>query len=525
MGSGASTGQEAELRDEPKINTVDLPIPTKAVVYQAEPYVNNTNITTTNVKKRSTKTISTAVINSHVNSNSNSSESPKLNLTTSGNNKLSPRQTQAEQKISDQSKKNGSSIVNNVQKDSPSRPRKDGSTNQNITPRTTTPRRNNFNKSGPVSTGNLPSTQIQPRHNNISNSAIPTNLVTDYSRTNFSMSSPNGPIVMNTPHSGINNNRQQFFAPPQQNIPQIYGTQTIPQNVQYITPPPKISNKQGTVPIYTVAAVSASSLSVPPTNLSIVKPNVNLANTTSTTPSHISSYTVKETNAVKRNRASIPLQLTHAQPKTGDWLNKRYIVNNYILLDILGEGSYAEVRLCKERTSDSLFAMKIISKEMLSKKKGGGNNSETFFDDIRREIAIMKKLLHPNVLRLFEVLDDPKVNKLYLVLEYMKRGDLFKVLQERVKLSNELEENPNGKSQTPYFTELELWNIFRQVSAGLRYLHIQNVIHGDIKPQNLLLSDNGIVKIADFGISRILVSNTEEDGDDVATGGGNSCYY
>ncbi len=93
----------------------------------------------------------------------------------------------------------------------------------------------------------------------------------------------------------------------------------------------------------------------------------------------------------------------------GDWLNKRYIVNNYILLDILGEGSYAEVRLCKERTSDSLYAMKIISKDMLSKRKST-HNSETFFDDIRREIAIMKKLLHPNVLRLFEVLDDPKVS-------------------------------------------------------------------------------------------------------------------
>ena len=52
--------------------------------------------------------------------------------------------------------------------------------------------------------------------------------------------------------------------------------------------------------------------------------------------------------------------------------------------------------------------IKIISKEMLKKKKGG-HSSETYFEDIKREIAIMKKLLHPNVLRLFEVLDDPKV--------------------------------------------------------------------------------------------------------------------
>jgi serine/threonine protein kinase len=67
------------------------------------------------------------------------------------------------------------------------------------------------------------------------------------------------------------------------------------------------------------------------------------------------------------------------------------------------------VRLCKDRRTDKLFAMKILSKEFLKKKKQG-NTSETYEEDIRREIAIMKKLLHPNVLRLFEVLDDPNVS-------------------------------------------------------------------------------------------------------------------
>lgn len=66
------------------------------------------------------------------------------------------------------------------------------------------------------------------------------------------------------------------------------------------------------------------------------------------------------------------------------------------------------MRLCKDRTTDHLFAVKILSKEMLKKKKGG-NTTETYFEDIKREIAIMKKLQHPNVLKLFEVLDDPKV--------------------------------------------------------------------------------------------------------------------
>jgi hypothetical protein len=113
------------------------------------------------------------------------------------------------------------------------------------------------------------------------------------------------------------------------------------------------------------------------------------------------TFEVKETTDVKRNKAKLPT-LTHAKPTRGDWLKKRYIVNNYILLDTLGTGSYGEVRLCKDRTTDQLFAIKIISKEFLKKRKGG-NSNETYFEDIRREIAIMKKLKHPNVLRLFEV--------------------------------------------------------------------------------------------------------------------------
>ena len=132
---------------------------------------------------------------------------------------------------------------------------------------------------------------------------------------------------------------------------------------------------------------------------------------------------------------------------------------------------------------------------MLSKKKGGASD-ESYFEDIKREIAIMKKLLHPNVLRLFEVLDDPKVmrdcknsfpelyfnelllqheqvNKMYLVVEYMKKGDLINVLKSR----------SDSKAELPTLGDSEIWNIFRQLAAGVRYLHYQNVIHGDIKPQ------------------------------------------
>jgi [calcium/calmodulin-dependent protein kinase] kinase len=148
-----------------------------------------------------------------------------------------------------------------------------------------------------------------------------------------------------------------------------------------------------------------------------------------------------------------------------------------------------------------LYAIKIISKDFLKKRKNG-KTTETYFEDIKREIAIMKKLLHPNILRLYEVLDDPKVNKMYLVLEYMKKGDLINVLKKRDGNGND--------SDFQTLSDFEVWQIFRQLVTGIRYLHFQNIVHGDIKPQNLLLGEDGLVKIADFGISQMLSGSDEQ---------------
>ncbi len=177
--------------------------------------------------------------------------------------------------------------------------------------------------------------------------------------------------------------------------------------------------------------------------------------------------------------------------------------------------------MCKDRQSDKLFAIKIISKEFLRKKKGGKSGAETYFEDIKREIAIMKKLSHPNVLRLFEVLDDPKVNKMYLVLEYMKQGDLINILKLRGDAAAAAQQPDSapvpggaalGGTGFAPLHDYDIFDIFRQVVAGVRYLHFQNIVHGDIKPQNLLLDDNGLVKIADFGISQMLSQSSQQIG-------------
>jgi [calcium/calmodulin-dependent protein kinase] kinase len=168
------------------------------------------------------------------------------------------------------------------------------------------------------------------------------------------------------------------------------------------------------------------------------------------------------------------------------------MVNNYILLETLGTGSHGVVKLCKDRDTSRLFALKIIRKDRLKRRQ-----RQSVLTAFRQEIAIMKKLNHQNVLRLFEVIDDEDDDSLYLVLEYMRKGDLL-------QMRGAPDDGPGGGLRCRPMQERELWFIFRQVVQGLAYLKQEQIVHGDIKPQNLLVGEDGAIKIADFGISTAL---------------------
>jgi serine/threonine protein kinase len=66
----------------------------------------------------------------------------------------------------------------------------------------------------------------------------------------------------------------------------------------------------------------------------------------------------------------------------------------------------------------------------------------------------------------------------------MQKGDLINFLQDKDKIKDDSSQKANNKAQmNSPMDDMDLWNIFRQVTAGIRYLHYQNIVHGDIKPQ------------------------------------------
>lgn len=97
----------------------------------------------------------------------------------------------------------------------------------------------------------------------------------------------------------------------------------------------------------------------------------------------------------------------------------------------------------------------------------------------------MKKIKHINVIRLLEVFENPK--EVFIVMEYAGGGDLLHYVKEKKRLSEK-----EGKT------------IFRQIVYGLAHIHSRNVLHRDIKLDNILLDGEEGVKICDFGVSRII---------------------
>jgi [calcium/calmodulin-dependent protein kinase] kinase len=164
-------------------------------------------------------------------------------------------------------------------------------------------------------------------------------------------------------------------------------------------------------------------------------------------------------------------------------------VNHYKMLEVIGRGATGKVRRCIDEETGVVMAAKIIRKSRLLKKRVGrfGNALQ----DVMREIAVWKKLSHPHITHLKEVIDDAASDKLYMVGEYVNGGALMP--DEKA-----VQALPLDKAR----------RYFCMLIDGIYYLHFNNVVHRDIKPGNLLLDrETDIVKIADFGVSQAFSDN------------------
>ena len=155
-------------------------------------------------------------------------------------------------------------------------------------------------------------------------------------------------------------------------------------------------------------------------------------------------------------------------------------LGKYEILERLGQGGQGTVYRARDTELDRIVAIKVIDQSVADEPAYG--------EALRREARLSSSLDHPNVVTVydFEIED----GRAYIVMEYVPNA-LNRVLNSERRLS------PERASE-----------IAIQICRGLAHAHERGVIHRDIKPANILLTDEGDVKIADFGIARALASST-----------------
>ena len=228
------------------------------------------------------------------------------------------------------------------------------------------------------------------------------------------------------------------------------------------------------------------------------------------------------------------------------------MINDYIVWDQIGKGSQGTTFEVIDTKGGGKRCMKVVRRDFLSYQtddddgcsQEGSRRLSTLGLRVHKEVAILKRLRHPNIVRLHEVVDDPTVNSVYMFMDYVDGGPLCKELPpQRPPPSSEAAVSPRGISRRPTVCErrgtmfqhrvslcvsgpnsvmqspraalgslitarfatvpfLTLIRYAHQVASGLRYLHRHGIVHRDIKPENILIdrqTDRAIV--VDFGVS------------------------
>ena len=164
-----------------------------------------------------------------------------------------------------------------------------------------------------------------------------------------------------------------------------------------------------------------------------------------------------------------------------------FFLGKYKLVDLIGRGGMGNVFLARHTMMNRDAALKIIAKHLGSDPA----NLDRFFTEARAVAA----LNHPNIVHAYSI--DNEGDRYYMVMEYVDGQDLQRIVEEKGPL--------DFGSAADYI---------RQASEGLGHAHKRNIIHCDIKPANLLINSQGIVKILDMGMARLVSADGKGDESD-----------
>ena len=171
-------------------------------------------------------------------------------------------------------------------------------------------------------------------------------------------------------------------------------------------------------------------------------------------------------------------------------MSVQYSLENYTFLKTIGEGTFGKVKLALHKLTQEKVAIKILEKKKINSKKD--------LERIEKEIKYMKILNHPNIVKIYEIIEDE--NNFYIVMEYVPGGELFNYIVKNKRL-----------------TENEASFFYSQIIHIIQEIHKHKICHRDLKPENLLLTQNKTIKIIDFGLSNEYI-------DYLMTPCGSPCY-